>query len=180
MRIVPHGSERIDCHGGTQIEWPAECSRLRNWASILDDNTTVEIDMFFPMWKRAAVCLACVGMVAPQAAMASDKLTQSPTRVDVSLTAGGTLNGSVVNAAGEAQAGVPVTVRFKGHTVARAKTNTSGRFAVSGLRSGLHEVVTPVSHTTQRLWSADTAPKSAKTAVVVRPNTLIVRGQDDG
>ena len=81
--------------------------------------------MFFPMWKRATVCLACIGMVAPQVAIASDKVTQSPKRADVSLTAGGTLNGSVVNAVGEAQAGVPVTVRFKGHTIAHATTNKS-------------------------------------------------------
>lgn len=135
--------------------------------------------MFFPMWKRATVCLACIGMVAPQVAIASDKVPQSPKRADVSLTAGGTLNGSVVNAVGEAQAGVPVTVRFKGHTIAHATTNKSGRFAVRGLRGGVHEIVTPVSHTTQRLWSAAMAPKSARTAVVVKPGPTIVRGQDD-
>lgn len=135
--------------------------------------------MCFPAWKRAAICLACIGLVVPQGAFGGQtKQPLAPS--DTRLSAGGTLAGSVVDAEGKALADVTVTVKFRGHIIARTTTTKTGRFAVSGLRGGVHDIVTPTGRATTRFWATGTAPRAANSAVTLRAGKAIVRGQDDG
>ncbi|MFK7818255.1 MAG: carboxypeptidase-like regulatory domain-containing protein [Planctomycetaceae bacterium] len=132
--------------------------------------------MSFPDWKRVVTCIACLGMLVPNT-LATE--TAKPSLgTDVRLSQGGVLHGTIVDEQGRIRTGVPVRVRFNGLTIAQVKTNEAGRFAVSGLRTGTHEVVAPGSKQTARLWSNKTAPASAKTAVVVSA-PKVVRGQED-
>jgi hypothetical protein len=133
-------------------------------------------DMSFPDWKRVVTCVACLGMLIPNTLNAGT--SSSSMGDDVRLGEGGVLQGTIVDAQGRIQVGVPVHVRFNGVTVANAKTNQAGRFAVSGLRTGSHQVTTPTSRQMARLWSKGTAPASAKTAVVVS-TPKVVRGQEE-
>lgn len=125
--------------------------------------------------KQTIVCLACFGMIVPQASLANETRSAAD---DVRLGHGGTLKGSVVDRQGRPIANAPVSIQFNGITVAQARSNASGRFAVTGLRGGMHSVVTTTASQPTRLWSQKSAPPSAKSAVAVRPGT-IVRGQDD-
>ena len=123
--------------------------------------------------KRAVLCLACLGMIVPHGVLASEQ-TAAPLK-NLKLTANGTLNGVVVDSQGKPTL-TTVVVRFNGAPVARAHTNSSGRFAISGVRAGVHQIQAGTNRSVVRLWSAEAAPKSAKTAAVLISNN-VVRGQ---
>ena len=126
--------------------------------------------------KRAVLCLACLGMIIPQGVLASEQIAAPP--MDLKLTANGTLTGVVVDAQGKPTQ-TTVVVRFNGLSVARAPTNASGRFAVSGVRAGAHQIQAGANHSVVRLWSAKAAPTSARTAAVLVSNG-VVRAQCGG
>ncbi len=123
--------------------------------------------------KRMCMTLACLGLLVPNGALAATPKSKPVS--DVKLV-DGTLTGTVVDAQGRVLRGVPVQVRFAGMTVARTTSNDSGRFAVAGMRSGVHQIVTPRGKQTTRCWT-ENAPVSAKTAALV-VNTSVVRGQE--
>lgn len=127
--------------------------------------------MYVSLWKRAALCLACFGMTIPQGALVAaekSEQVQASRMLDVKLTEGGKLSGQLVDAQGNALKGANVTVRFHNQVVAVAKTNNAGRIAVTGLMGGTHQIETEHGRINARLWTAKTAPPSAK------PNALIV------
>ena len=120
--------------------------------------------------KRAVLCLACLGMIVPHGVLASEQIAAPP--MNLKLTANGTLNGVVVDTQGKPTQ-TTVVVRFNGVPVARAHTNSSGRFAVSGVRAGVHQIQAGTNHSVVRLWSAKAAPTSAKTAAVLVSNNVV-------
>ena len=131
--------------------------------------------MYVSAWKRAALCLACLGLILPQPAlMAAETQTQSN---DISLTKGGTLDGTVVDANGQAIANTSVKVKFRGFTVATTESDANGRFAVCGLRGGVHEICTAGGSTVNRFWTKGKAPIAAKTTAVVVTGPEVVRSQ---
>lgn len=123
---------------------------------------------------RAASIAVCFGVLLSGPAMAGG------TRVirDVQLTQQGKFQGQLVTPAGKSVSNAVVQLRFKGTPVAAAKTDAQGRFAISGVRAGAHEVVTGAVHSPVRLWSFGKAPQGARTGMVVAVDETIVRGQD--
>ena len=98
---------------------------------------------------------------------------------DVELTKNSTLHGQVFTPEGKAVSNATVFLRYQGTAVAAAKSNSQGRFAISGVRGGAHEVVVGAVHSPVRLWSNGAAPKSATPAIVVAADETIIRGQGD-
>ncbi|MFK7818256.1 MAG: carboxypeptidase-like regulatory domain-containing protein [Planctomycetaceae bacterium] len=117
--------------------------------------------------KRAAVWFACVGVVVPQVGVAAESAVRP---MDLRLSGNATLAGQVVDDQGKPLR-TDVLVTYGGMVVARAKTNVSGRFAITGMRGGVHQIVAGNGSTLARVWSGNTAPASAKTAA------LLVRGK---
>ncbi len=123
--------------------------------------------------RKAIFVLACIGLLAGPVAMGA-----TPVVSDVALAPGGTLIGQVVDTQGFSLPNVEVTVRQPGHTVITTVADRSGRFAVSGLRGGLCQVVAANSQNVFRLWAANTAPPAAKASVMmVSSRAAIVRAQ---
>lgn len=96
---------------------------------------------------------------------------------DVALTQGGCFLGLVVADDGSPRGNVPVTVFHEDVMVAQAKTDVTGRYSIKGIRSGMHIVRTPISEQPCRFWTPQTAPPSARQALVTSRQTSIVRGQ---
>ena len=96
---------------------------------------------------------------------------------DVQLTQQGKFQGQLLTPAGKSVSNAVVQLRFRGAPVAVAKTDINGRFEISGVRAGAHEVVTGAVHSPVRLWSYGAAPRGAKTGMVVALSETVVRGQ---
>lgn len=136
--------------------------------------------MYVSLWKRAALCLACFGMIIPQGALvAAEKPQQqaSARMLDVSLTEGGTFSGRIVDTQGRAVKGAKVAVRFQNHIVAQATTNEAGRYAVSGLMGGVHQLETVNGRVSARFWNAKTAPPAAKPVALIVSDKNVIRAQ---
>ena len=136
--------------------------------------------MYVSLWKRAALCLACFGMIVPQGTLAAaEKKAQQPTvrMLDLKLTEGGKLTGQVVNAQGQAVCNSIVAVRYQDHVVAKATTDAFGRYAVQGLRSGVHELETLNGRIPARLWTAAAAPQVAKSSALIVSDDNVIRAQ---
>ncbi|MEZ6125003.1 MAG: carboxypeptidase-like regulatory domain-containing protein [Planctomycetaceae bacterium] len=97
---------------------------------------------------------------------------------DVELTTDGTLYGQVVTPQGQTVTDAVVQLRYNGTAIAAARSNPDGRFAISGVRGGAHEVVVGAVHSPVRLWASGAAPKGASTGIVVAADETIIRGQD--
>lgn len=132
--------------------------------------------MCVSLMKRSVICLASLGMIFPHGISASEQTSVRP--ADLKLSSTGTLAGVVVDAQGK-PVQTSVTIRFGGMAVARTKTNASGRFAISGMRGGVHEIQAGGTRSLARVWSADAAPVSAKTAAMLVTGN-IVRSQGCG
>lgn len=124
--------------------------------------------------NRAASIAVCFGILLSGPAMAGE----SRVIRDVQLTQQGKFQGQVLTPAGKSVTNAVVQLRFRGTPVAAAKTDAQGRFAISGVRAGAHEVVTGAVHSPVRLWSYGTAPRGARTGMVVAIDETVVRGQD--
>jgi hypothetical protein len=109
-----------------------------------------------------------------QSHLAAGPFTAAP---DVALDAEGTLHGQVVDVQGNPQSKTAVAVRHRGREVARTVSDESGRFRLSGLRGGLHEIVVGQSATVCRAWAPNTAPPSARPAALVVLGDQQVLGQ---
>lgn len=136
--------------------------------------------MYVSLWKRAALCLACFGMIIPQGALVAAETPQQQAAVrmlDVKLTDGGTITGRVVDAQGKDLKRGKVAVRFQNRVVAEATTNDSGRFAVTGLMGGVHQLETVNGRVTARLWAGETAPPSAKPMALIVSDKNVIRAQ---
>ena len=138
-------------------------------------------------WLRGAVvAAACCGVAFPQgrvmAASPQGKKaakSQAQMATDIALGANGTLSGQFVDAQGKGIDGARVTIHHNGRMVAETMTDTEGRYEVTNLRGGAHELIAGKYVQQARLWTNDTAPPSAKSESVIVAHNGIVRGQDD-
>jgi len=98
---------------------------------------------------------------------------------DVKLQPQGVLKARIVDLQGNPVIGEQVSVTFRGKEVAAVVSDADGFATVSGMRPGLHAIVTPVGTTAVRLWNADTAPPTASAvpAIVSDADAGVVRGQ---
>ena len=130
---------------------------------------------------KLLACLAGLGMLVPSGAITAGQVPVAQSAqaagVDVILKAG-TLNGRCLTSSGQAMAGIKVTVRQRGREIAQVVTDQQGAFAVSGMQSGVYEIVTARGIQLIRGWEQSIAPRSAKSTLTVIGNQA-VRGQLD-
>jgi hypothetical protein len=127
--------------------------------------------------KLVAVSLAMLPACV-LAAQAEKTAQPVPEVLDVALARGGLLQGQVVDAQGAAMKAVAVSVSFNNQQVAKTVSDDSGRFTISGLRGGVHQVSAGQGAGVYRLWTPEAAPPSAKPGTVVIPGEAVVRGQN--
>jgi len=132
--------------------------------------------------------LAVGSICLPTNALAADNLVPRPEVVapavlpisDVALGSGGLLTGRVVDKHLGPCADIDVAIQVDGRAVATTRTDADGVFAVTGLRGGVHRVVTSDASQLLRLWADGTAPpRAARSAEIVR-GADVVRGQWGG
>ena len=98
--------------------------------------------------------------------------TTIPAIVDVKLAPGGILRGRIVDVRAVGISKADVFVRQANGELTTTKTDIRGDFAISGLRGGVHQVVSGPVGCVVRAWAPKTAPP------VAREGILIVVGQD--
>ena len=130
----------------------------------------------YTLLNRMASIAACVGMLLTGVSSAFEG-TRAPIAKDVEISARGTLQGQVLTPAGTPIANAPVRLAWQGTPVAETKTTAEGRFVISGVRSGVHELSVGSSQSSLRLWKNGTAPANSLQTVSVTENEQIVRGQ---
>jgi hypothetical protein len=144
---------------------------------------------FTQMLQRAAVGLACLGMMVPNAgALAAGpgqtanagQTAKTPAFVDVALSGGGTLTGRVINAEGLPVDGAAVSIHQGDQEIARTVSDRNGLYAVRGLRGGNYYIKGGQGLGLFRLWAENTAPPAAKPQAVVVSDAEIARGQFGG
>ena len=132
--------------------------------------------------KVGMVVAACFGMLVPPSALYAANETAAGSQVaapraDVALADGGTLHGQAVDAQGSPISGKAVSLWQGDRQLARAVTDSSGRFRLNGLRGGTYRIVVGQTSGFYRLWVANTAPPSAKPAALVVVDGRQVLGQ---
>lgn len=133
---------------------------------------------FLSLLRGAAVALAAVGMMIPNApAMAAGPSRAQVKTVDakifdIALSDGGTFKGRVVDHTGAAVEGAEVSVKQNNKEVAHSVTDKSGSFAVSNLKTGVYSVNSGATEGVYRVWSETSAPPSAK------EQSLLVLGEN--
>jgi hypothetical protein len=134
--------------------------------------------------KGLAVTAATFGILLPfptitdAAENAAASSRQADAVRDLALGAGGVLRGQVVNKDGLPDQGALVSLIRDGGTVATAKTDENGAFAVAGLPGGVYAIHSGKASGVVRAWSPQTAPPSASKGVLLVPSDLTVRGQE--
>jgi hypothetical protein len=136
---------------------------------------------FFGLVRGAAVSLAALGMVMPQAqvfaqdgnAAKSSIVTKSDAKLaaDVVLIEGA-FTGRVVDHTGTPLVDKEVVVKQSGKEVARVTTNEKGVFSVKNVKPGNYVASTGNTDGNFRVWNEKTAPASAK------GHALLVMGQN--
>ena len=126
------------------------------------------------LFTRVACIAVCLGVLLSGPVMAGAKGVIK----DIELSADGTLYGQTAASHGRPIADAVVQLRYQGMPVAATKSNADGRFAISGVRGGAHEVVIGAVRSPVRLWANGTAPKGATPGLVIATNATVVRGQD--
>lgn len=124
--------------------------------------------------NKCASIAVCFGVLLSGPVMAGSKGVIK----DVELTKTGVLYGQISTSQRQAVPNAVVYLRHQGTTVAKARSNAAGKFAISGVRGGAHEVVVGAVHSPVRLWSAGAAPKGALKGISVAAEETIIRGQN--
>ncbi len=132
--------------------------------------------------KGAAVSLATLGMVFPQAKVMADspraaarpaaKAPQAPAVPDVALTTGGTFTGRVVDHTGKVIEGAQVSLRQGKNEVAKTVTNKEGIYSFKNMKGGVYQVTSGNTEGIFRVWAEKTAPPVAK------EHALLVMGEN--
>lgn len=141
----------------------------------------------FRFVKGLALSLATLGMVFPQNALLADG-PRAPTRAaakatrvaavpDVSLTAGGTFSGRVVDHVGKVLEGAQVTVRQGKTEIGKTVTNKEGLYTFKNLKGGVYQVASGNTEGNFRVWAERTAPPAAKEQALLVMGENGARGQ---
>ena len=121
--------------------------------------------------------LSVLSMCLPASALAQVGPAPTPTVTDVALGPGGYLSGQLMDSHGVPLAKVLVSLQDdQGREVASVTTDEQGRFAVQGVRGGVHQLVTPQGRWFYRLWTPETAPPSAQQGALMVTGDETVRG----
>ena len=138
-------------------------------------------------WLRGGiVALATLGILVPQLALGAKPVANpkahtvlaklSPKARDAVLQKNGVLSGQVLDKQAKPVAKASVVLVHQGQLTTAAKTDANGKFSVAGVKPGVYQVVTDHGVSTYRVFDARTAPKTAKSTVVVVNDAEVVRG----
>lgn len=132
-------------------------------------------------WQGAAVVLACCGLLMPPSAVQADgtparKQAAQIKAADVALAPSGVLKGSVYTPNGKVVDGATIAILQGDKVVTHTNTDEKGIFEVPQLKAGMYQVVVGNQGAPVRVWSAETAPPSAKTRAIFVVGQ-VVRGQ---
>lgn len=132
-------------------------------------------------WGRVLAALAVVGSCLPVVPAAAETPAIAPVARpiirDVELGYGGLLVGRLLDANGRPLSGANVSIVAGESKLAETRSDADGVFAVSGLRGGVHQVVTPDTAQVCRLWTNGTAPPKTASSIEVVATEDVVRGQ---
>ena len=87
--------------------------------------------------------------------------------IDVALATGHTLAGRVVDTQGQPRAAAVVTLVRGRRVIAHARTDRSGRYALTNLAGGLYQLKVDDTLQLVRAWEAGTAPGLSQSSVEV-------------
>ncbi len=128
--------------------------------------------------SRFAAITAAVSMIVQGPILTAAEQSQSDRVQDVELRSGGMLTTRVVDLQGNPVVGQQVLIEHKGKQVASAVSDENGLVAITGLRPGLHGIVTPLGAPTAcRFWAEGSAPPSAISLPAVVSDAEVIRGQ---
>ena len=128
--------------------------------------------------RGAFVGLAALGICLPQPLLAADVTGARSSIVgDVTLTGDGVLHGQVIDAQGQPMEKTSVTLFDQNQRSWTAETDQFGRFAFTGLRGGVYQLVSAGGRASYRLWAPGTSPPTARQAALVVAGEDAVRGQ---
>ena len=134
--------------------------------------------------KGVAVTLACLGLLAPEAAVVAAQPQAAPSAtpavipvIDIALGPGQTFRGTVVDPAGAPVAGAPVVLLNGSRPVASTETDSDGRFVFAPVRGGVYVVEAAGSARICRAWAPRTAPPAANPALLMVADRPLVRGR---
>jgi len=128
--------------------------------------------------RGAFVGLSVVGLCLPQSLLAADTTAGRSSIVgDVALTADGVLYGLVIDTQGQPMEKTPVTLFDQNQRSWMDETDQQGRFAFSGLRGGVYQLVAAGGRASYRIWAPGTSPPTARQDALVVAGDEVVRGQ---
>ncbi len=147
--------------------------------------------MKFKQVQVFVVAFSCASMLmspmmasaASMTAIAATPVIQAPRDIALhqgTASQGGVLVGQMLDAQGAAIAGATVSVRTSGKEVGRVLTDQTGKFQMTGLKGGVHQVATAGQQEVYRLWAPQTAPPAAQQGLMLVSSTDVVRGQTCG
>lgn len=134
----------------------------------------------FRLAKAAAVSLATLGLMVPQARLMADApqpkaeaKKAAVTRIpDLALTKGGTMTGRVCDHSGKVLEGAKVTLKQNNKVVGTTVTDKDGVYSFKNLKTGIYHPVSGNTEGVFRVWSEKAAPPSAK------EHALLVMGEN--
>lgn len=132
------------------------------------------------LFRTQVVAIVCISLLVSQSMVLAGDMNRQLT-TDVALAAQGMLVGQVVDQQGIGIADARVVVRQHDRDLVGAVSDRTGKFAVSGLRSGTYQLAAANGQATVRLWTANAAPPVAKSHVmIVSGSDQVVRAQFGG
>ena len=132
------------------------------------------------LFRRQVAAMVCIGLLVSQSVVLAGDMNRQIT-TDVALAAQGMLVGQVVDQQGIGIPAARVVVRQNERDLVGVVTDRTGKFAVSGLRSGTYQLAAANGQAQVRLWTANAAPPVAKSRVlIVSGSEQVVRAQFGG
>lgn len=135
-------------------------------------------------FRAAVVALTCLGVIVPRGSIAAEAVIVDGIPVSQQVEnlelQQGLLIGGLVDAAGKGVEDAPVVIGQNGKPVAELRTDSEGRFAATGLKPGVYQVVSHGAVTTYRVYEQGQAPAEAKKGVIHQVDPQIARGAGHG
>jgi len=127
--------------------------------------------------RLAIAAILCMPLQAFAAPSTDAPTPAGPATIDVTLLAGGVLQGYVVDNQGIAMGGVEIRLIASDAQRVATTSDAQGRFGYQGLKGGAYQLETDHGVVPCRAWTARSAPpRSAATLLVVHDKQL-ARGQ---
>ena len=141
----------------------------------------------FRLVRGAAVSLATLGLMVPQARLMADtpaakapvakKAAQVNRVPDLALTTGGKMTGRVVDHGGKVLEGAEVVLKQNDKEISRTLTNHEGVYSFKSLKGGIYNVSSGNTEGVFRVWTEKSAPPSAKEHALLMMGENGARGQ---